>query len=69
MQQPETQEEAERRETIEELFDLLIVAQEMGRRLANETHEEFYAQVQELNELLHRARLKLGQIRQETRLL
>ena len=69
MQQQETPEEAERRETIEELSDLLIVAQEMGRRLANETHEETYSQVQELNELLHQARLKLGDIRQKTRII
>jgi hypothetical protein len=54
--------DGERRETIEELSDLLVVVQEMGRRLANETHGESYDMVRELNEILHMARLKIGKI-------
>lgn len=54
--------DGERRETIEELSDLLVVVQEMGRRLANETHGESYDMVRELNEILHTARLKIGEI-------
>jgi hypothetical protein len=54
--------EGERRETIQELSDLLFVVQEMGRRLANETHGESYDLVRELNELLHQARAKLDLI-------
>lgn len=56
--------EGERRETIQELSDLLFVVQEMGRRLANETHGESYDLVRELNDLLHQARAKLDLIQQ-----
>ena len=52
-----------RRETIEELTDLLAVAQQMGQRLANQTHGDAYAGVREFNELLHLARVRLTQIR------
>ena len=55
--------EGERRETIYELSDLLLIAQEMGQRLANETHGEAYAPVRELNELLHQARLQIEKIK------
>jgi hypothetical protein len=54
----------ERIETAKELSDLFVVVQEMGRRLANETHGEAYDLVRELNELLHQARLKINQIEQ-----
>ena len=57
--------EGERRETIDELSDLLIVVQEMGRRLADETHGDAYASVRELNELLHQTRVQLQKIRDE----
>ncbi|MES2878733.1 MAG: hypothetical protein V4713_09945 [Pseudomonadota bacterium] len=56
----------ERRETIDELSDLLVVVQEMGRRLANETHGNAYAQVKELNELLHQTRVQLNKIKDDT---
>ena len=55
--------EGERRETIEELSDLLLVVQEMGRRLADETHGDSYSQVRELNELLHQTRVQLSKIK------
>ena len=58
----ETREE-EQRETVFELSDLLVVAQEMGQRLANETHGDSYALVRELNELLHQARMQTEKIR------
>jgi len=51
--------EGERRETVYELSDLLLVAQEMGQRLANETHGDAYAPVRELNELLHQSRQQI----------
>lgn len=51
--------EQERRETAEEISELLSVVQEMGRRLANETHGAPYELVLELNELLHQARAKI----------
>lgn len=54
--------EQERRETVEEISELLAVVQEMGRRLANETHGTPYALVLELNELLHQARAKIERI-------
>lgn len=56
--------EAGRRETMQELADMLSLVQEMGQRLANETHGEAYELVQELNETLHNARGKLDLIRQ-----
>ena len=59
----EASDEDDRRETIEELTDLLAVAQQMGQRLANETHGDAYASVREFNELLHVARVRLTQIR------
>ena len=57
--------EGERRETIDELSDLLIVVQEMGRRLADENHGDAYASVRELNELLHQTRVQLQKIRDD----
>lgn len=54
--------EQERRETVEEISELHAVVQEMGRRLANETHGNSYALVLELNELLHQARTKIERI-------
>lgn len=55
--------EGERRETVYELSDLFIVVQEMGRRLANETHGNAYSQVRQFNELLHQARIELNRIK------
>lgn len=57
--------ESERRETIDELADLMIVVQEMGRRLADETRGNGLASVRELNELLHQSRVQLQKIRDE----
>ncbi len=58
--------EGERRETIAELSDLFLVVQEMGRRLADETHGDAYAQVRELNELLHQVRIQITRIKDGT---
>ena len=55
--------EGERRETVYELSDLLLVAQEMGQRLATETHGDAFAPVRELNELLHQARQQIEMIK------
>ena len=54
----------ERRETVGELFALLSVAQKMGRRLAYETHGDYYDAVRDLNELLHQACIKAELIQQ-----
>jgi len=51
--------EQERHETVEELSALLFVVQEMGRRLANETHGASYELILELNEVLHQARTQI----------
>jgi len=59
-----TLEMEERNETIEELTNLIVVVQEMGHRLAYETHGDDYGQVRELNELLHQVRIKMTQIQQ-----
>lgn len=52
----------ERRETIKELLDLVVVVQSMGQRLANETHGDDYASVRQFNELVHLARVELARI-------
>ena len=57
--------EGERQETIEELLDLLVVVQEMGRRLAAETHGDAYSKVRELNELLHQSCVQLVKIKDD----
>ena len=57
--------ESERRETIDELADLMVVVQEMGRRLADETRGNASSGVRELNELLHQSRLQLQKIRDD----
>lgn len=57
--------ESARRETIRELYVLVIAAQEMGRRLANETHGDSHPEVLELNEFLHQARVKLATLKEE----
>jgi hypothetical protein len=46
----------EQRETVRELRDILRIGQEMGRRLANETHGELYDDVRALVMLLHETR-------------
>lgn len=58
--------EGERLETIDELAGVLHLAQEMGRRLANETHGSLYAPVEELNRLLHQTRGQLSRIEDRT---
>lgn len=52
----------ERRETVRELLELFAICQEMGHRLAYETHGDSYDLVRELNELLHRSRKIIEQI-------
>ena len=56
-------EQNERRETIEELAELIAVVQEMGRRLANETHGASYDLVLELNQRIHQTREQIALIR------
>lgn len=46
----------EQGETARELAELLRLAQEMGRRLCNETHGEMYDEVRLLISLLHQTR-------------
>lgn len=48
--------EEEQRETARELAELMRLAQEMGRRLSNETHGEMYEDVRLLVSLLHQTR-------------
>ncbi len=54
----------ERLQTIEELSGLLFVVQDMGGRLADETHGEAYDLIRDLNNLLHQARAALTLIKQ-----
>ena len=46
----------EQGETAHELAELMRLAQEMGRRLSNETHGEMYDDVRLLISLLHQTR-------------
>lgn len=55
----------ERSETIQELADLIILVQEMGRRLADETHGENHQNIKELNTMLHDARSIIMQLQQK----
>ena len=48
--------EWEKSETIDELDNLLRIAQEMGHRLSCEVHGDLYDDVRELTELLHKTR-------------
>lgn len=48
--------EEEQRETARELAEVMRLAQEMGRRLSNETHGEMYEDVRLLVSLLHQTR-------------
>lgn len=54
----------EQQETARELAEVMRLAQEMGRRLANETHGELYDDVRFLNELLHQTRIKADAIQE-----
>jgi len=60
-------ESQERLQVIEELSGLLNVVQEMGRRLADETHGNTYDLVKDLNEALHQARRQLQVIDSNSR--
>jgi hypothetical protein len=55
----------EQRETVRELRDILRIGQEMGRRLANETHGELYDDVRALVMLLHETRGQVSVIAQK----
>ncbi len=46
----------EQRETAQELAEITRLAQEMGRRLANETHGKLYDEVRLMLSLLHQTR-------------
>jgi hypothetical protein len=57
----------ERADHIDQLSKLLSVMQDVGRKLANESHGRAYDRVRELNEILHLAREQIGTIEQEER--
>lgn len=52
----------EQRETARELVDILRIAQEMGQRLAKETHGDLYNDVRFLNENLRDLRQQLDAV-------
>lgn len=54
----------ERRETIQELSDLLAVAEEMGQRLLDESHGEAYDNVYQLVDLFRQCRKKVDQMQE-----
>lgn len=57
----------ERQDRIDQLSKLLSVMQNVGRKLANESHGRSYDKVHELNEILHRARQQIDAIETEER--
>lgn len=50
---------------IDQLSKLLSVMQDVGRKLANESHGRSYDRARELNEILHMAREQINAIEQE----
>ncbi len=50
---------------IDQLSKLLSVMQDVGRKLANESHGRSYDRARELNEILHMAREQISAIEQE----
>jgi len=54
----------EKSKLIEEISSLLSIMQKIGRRLANETHNEAYDLVDEFNQQIHQANLQLKLIRE-----
>lgn len=57
----------ERSDYIDQLSKLLSVMQDVGRKLANESHGRSYDRVRELNEVLHKAREQITAIESEER--
>jgi hypothetical protein len=55
-----------RSEIAAELASKLAVVQQLGQRLANETHGTEYDLVLELNELLHEARVQIALIQTDS---
>jgi hypothetical protein len=51
--------EQDRQEAVIELAELIHLAQETGRRLANKSHGEFYDLAHDVNELLHQVRVQI----------
>ncbi len=51
--------EQDRQEAVIELAELVHLAQETGRRLANKSHGELYDLAHDLNELLHQVRVQI----------
>ena len=59
----EDMERLEKLGLVEDIADLLSVMQKKGHKLANETHNETYDLVNELNQYLHEAHLQLRKLR------
>lgn len=57
----------ERADHTDQLSKLLSVMQDVGRKLANESHGRSYDKVREFNQILHLAREQLDAIEQEER--
>ncbi|MDP1681785.1 MAG: hypothetical protein Q8L39_08415 [Burkholderiales bacterium] len=55
----------EKSETIDELDNLLRIAQEMGHRLSCEVHGDLYDDVRVLTELLHKTRNQADLVQQK----
>jgi len=58
--------EQDRQEAVIELAELIHLAQETGRRLANKSHGELYDLAHDVNELLHQVRLQIEQLQERS---
>lgn len=63
----DTNETWERKETIEELNDLIRLAEEAAQRLAHESHFDSYGEAHQLLDILHRARIAADAILRSSR--
>jgi hypothetical protein len=58
--------EQDRQEAVIELAELIHLAQETGRRLANKSHGELYDLAHDVIELLHQAREQIELIQERS---
>lgn len=63
--EPEPSENWEREQTIEELNDLIRLAEKAAQRLAHESHFEAYGEAHSLLNMLHHARAAAETIRRK----
>lgn len=58
--------EQDRQEAVIELAELIHLAQETGRRLANKSHGELYDLAHDVIELLHQVRVQIERMQERS---